>query len=110
MAVSINYLFKRIVLATLILFMGISAAYGDDLFKLNYLNMDEPVIGIGVTSSSGTSSVTSSNELDTKEGRSTAYSISNLVSFGNAARFDIFNIRALGLTLFTRQTTVVIGK
>ncbi len=41
MAVSTNYFFIRIVLTTLILFTGISAAYGDDLFKLNYLNMNE---------------------------------------------------------------------
>ncbi len=88
--------------------------------------MGDPLVGIGMTKSSGTISVTSSDELETKEGKAVAYSILSLISFGNAGSakaaqngnidiikesgVDIYRVRALGFLLYTRHTTVVIGK
>lgn len=86
----------------------------------------DPILGIAVTHSSGLFSVTPDSDASIKKGSAVAYSILDLVSFGDAGsakaskngeidiikevNVDILRVRALWLPIFTRYTTVVTGK
>jgi len=84
----------------------------------------DPILGIAVTNSDGPFSVTDAAAY-AKKGSSVSYSILDLVSFGDAgsakaskngdinvikqADIEILRVKALGLPIFTRYTTVVTG-
>lgn len=86
----------------------------------------DPFLGVSVTNASGPFSVTSAIDTSLKEGRSEAYSILNLVSFGDASSakaskdggidiikessVDILKVRVFLIPIFTKYTTVVRGK
>jgi len=87
--------------------------------------LGDPILGIAVTDSAGPFSVTYDADGYNKKGSAVSYSILDLVSFGDAgsakaskngdinlikkADIEILRVKALGLPIFTRYTTVVTG-